>query len=644
MCGIAGFWNLKCDTNADVLKGTATRMADAIITRGPDDSGVWVEAASGIALAHRRLSIIDLSKEGHQPMASTSGRYVIVFNGEIYNFRDLQKKLNCEWRGHSDTEVMLAAIEAWGIEKALQSFNGMFAFALWDRLEKTLTLARDRVGEKPLYYGWLGGELLFASECKALRQHPEFSGEINRQALAGLVQFNDVPGTLSIYDNILKLKPGTYLQIDAEGNEKHQTYWSAEAAAVHGLANPFAGSDIEAIDLLEQKLAHSVKQRMVADVPLGAFLSGGIDSSTIVALMQVQSKRPVKTFSIGFDEAGYNEAVFAKDVAAFLRTEHAELYVTPQQALDVIPKLPTLYDEPFADSSQIPTFLVSQMAREHVTVALSGDGGDELFGGYSRYMWVRMIWRVARFLPPASRKLIALMVVMAPVSQLNGVLGFVLRLMPAQHRHARAGDKLHKMAGMFAEKTPEEMYWRLVSMWHYPENIVKGIRAGIKPEVPESLMRASTAERMMYMDTVGYLADDILVKVDRAAMGVSLETRIPLLDHELIEFAWQVPLSMKIREGKGKWLLRQVLYRHVPPHLIERPKAGFAVPIDVWLRGPLRDWAESLLDEKRLKQEGFFNYKPIRKCWKEHLSGRRNWQYHLWGVLMFQAWKEAQES
>lgn len=646
MCGIAGFIDQNHSLSNEALQHTALAMAKAIEHRGPDDAGVWSDASHGISLSHRRLSIIDLSKEGHQPMASASGRYVMVFNGEIYNFQELRTQFSISWRGHSDTEVMLAAIEAYGLAKALTLFNGMFAFALWDKQEKTLTLARDRVGEKPLYYGVQGKNFVFASELNALKQHDDWNGQIDRDALALLIQYNYIPSPYCIYKGLNKLQPGHYLTYDQKGETALHCYWDHKQIVTNGLNQPLALSETEAVALLEEKLSRSVSNRMIADVPLGAFLSGGIDSSSIVAMMQKNASNAVKTFSIGFDVEGYNEAVHAKTVAKHLKTEHTELYVTPKDALDVIPKIPTLYDEPFADSSQIPTFLVAKMAREHVTVALSGDGGDELFGGYNRYFWVENIWKKIGKLPLAARKSLAKTITTIPVSMWDKTLGLLLKLAPEHYRYSNPGDKFHKLADLFSVRNPDEMYHLLVSMWSKPEQLVKRdgepLNHHFAHDFSPAIKEASIAERMMYQDLIGYLPGDILTKVDRAAMGVSLETRIPLLDHELIEFAWQLPLSMKIRDGKGKWILRELLYKYVPKTLIERPKAGFAIPIDHWLRTDLRDWAESLLDEHKLASEGYFHPKFIRQCWQEHLSGRRNWQYHLWGVLMFQAWKEHQ--
>ncbi len=648
MCGIAGF--LSPQGTREEAGRTIRRMTDTLIHRGPDDGGVWEDTRSGVALGNRRLAIVDLSPEGHQPMHSASGRYVLAFNGEIYNFWALREELEGlghPFRGHSDTEVMLAAFTEWELEGALERFNGMFAFALWDREERSLYLARDRLGEKPLYYGWMGETLLFGSELKALKVHPTFRGEISRNALALYLRYQYIPAPYTIYEGISKLSPGTRLTIDEAGNVSGPVpYWSAKEAAERGVTNPFSGSDTEAVDELDGMLRDSVRMRMVADVPLGAFLSGGIDSSAVVAAMQSQSDRPVRTFSIGFYEEEYSEAEHAKAVARHLGTEHTELYVTPEEAMSVIPKLPTLYDEPFSDPSQIPTYLVSQLARRHVTVSLSGDGGDELFAGYNRYFWVESIWGKVGWMPQGLRG--ALAEALTAVSPQGWERAFkkLGPVLPTKARQRIPGDKLHKLAEVLTVKNPEAMYLNLVSLWKRPDAVVIG---GSEPLVTLTdpgrwADLPDLTQRMMYLDTVTYLPDDILVKVDRASMGVSLEGRVPFLDHRLVEFAWRVPLGMKIKDGKSKWLLRQVLNQYVPKKLIERPKMGFGVPIDAWLRKPLRGWAEDLLDERRLRREGFFDPRPIREKWAEHLSGMRNWQYPLWDVLMFQAWLEENKS
>lgn len=643
MCGIAGFWG---EFGADA-RTTLDAMTSTLAHRGPDDAGAWLDEPSGIALGHRRLSILDLSPAGHQPMLSRCGRYVIVFNGEIYNHLDIRRELEAAgaqpgWRGHSDTETLLAALSHWGVTPTLQRMAGMFAFALWDRETHTLSLARDRLGEKPLYYGRLGTTLVFASELKALRAHPRWHGEIDRGALSLLLRHNYIPAPHSIYCAIRKLLPGTLLLLRADGSSQETCYWSAAEVAERGVAEPFAGDERAAAGELERLLSRSVGRQMIADVPLGAFLSGGIDSSLIVALMQAQSARPVKTFTIGFSATGYNEAEHAKAVARHLGTDHTELYVSSQQAMDVIPGLPALYDEPFSDSSQIPTFLVAQLARQNVAVSLSGDGGDELFGGYNRYFLGRSLWRRAGWLPRGVRGAMAAAIDSVPPASWNVLLAPFVRLLPRHLRYANPGDKLHKLAEILAARDGDEIYRGLVSHWKAPSSIVLAGREPATALTDRSRQAALSdfTQRMMYLDLVSYLPDDILVKVDRAAMGVSLETRVPMLDHEFVEFAWRVPLHMKLRDGQGKWLLRQVLYRHVPRELVDRPKMGFGVPIDAWLRGPLRGWAEDLLDETRLKREGYLDPLPIRTRWYEHLSGRRNWQYHLWDVLMFQSWLE----
>lgn len=644
MCGITGFWQ-PSGADEDTLRARAQIMARQIEHRGPDDAAEWVDAAAGLALGFRRLAIVDLSPEGRQPMVSESGRFVIMFNGEVYNFAALRCDLEStghRFRGHSDTEVMLAAIEEWGLTAAVQRFVGMFAFALWDRAERALHLVRDRLGIKPLYYGWMGETLLFGSELKALRAHPEFRAEIDRGALALYMRHNYVPAPYSIFLGVRKLLPGTVLTLRGHGDRESTPlpYWSVRDVAEAGARRPFSGSESEAIRDLDALLRDAVALRMVADVPLGAFLSGGVDSSTVVALMQAQSERPVKTFSIGFHEAEYNEAVQAASVARHLGTDHTELYVTSAQARDVIPQLPTMYDEPFADSSQIPTYLVSALAREHVTVSLSGDGGDELFGGYNRYFWGRAIWRRIGRVPAPMRGVAARTLLAVSPDAWNRHYELVKPLLPTRLRQQQPGDKLHKLAEILAVCSPEEMYNGLVSHWKHPADLVRGGREHGTALTDRSRWATlpDFTQRMMYLDSVSYLPDDILAKVDRASMAVSLEARVPLLDHRVVEFASRIPLGMKIRNGQGKWLLRQVLYQYVPAELIERPKMGFGVPIDSWLRGPLREWAEELLDERRLGQEGYFNPAPIRAKWTEHLAGTRNWQYHLWDVLQFQAW------
>ena len=650
MCGIVGFLGGLAGDDQFADSAVLQRMADTIKTRGPDDAGYWADSDRRIGLGHRRLSIVDLSPAGHQPMVSSSGRYVVVYNGEIYNHLDCRASLamsgaSVDWRGHSDTETLLAGFDAWGIQGTAERCIGMFAFAVWDKQTRTLTLARDRLGEKPLYYGWQGtgqhATFMFGSELKALKAHPAFAAGIDRNALCLLMRHNYIPAPYSIYQGIAKLDAGCLLTVSlAQPESKLVRYWSATEVAVAGCATPFTGTPTQAVDALEVLLKSAVQRQMMADVPLGAFLSGGIDSSTVVALMQAQSSRPVKTFTIGFNEEGYNEAVHAKAVAKHLGTDHTELYVSPEQALDVIPRLPMLYCEPFSDSSQIPTFLVSQLARQQVTVSLSGDAGDELFCGYNRYLLANKLWKKLSVLPISSRRIAARGLNALSPSRWNALLEPVQGLLPNSLRKANLGDKLHKAAGVLASGSFDALYLGLVSHWDDPTSIVIG---GTEPSTlltgnAPALDGLDDIQRMMALDTLTYLPDDILAKVDRAGMGVSLEGRVPFLDHRVVEFAWTLPQSLKLRDGVGKWVLRQVLYRHVSKELIERPKMGFGVPIGDWLRGPLRDWAENLLDEARLQREGYFNPVPIRQKWAEHLSGARNWQYQLWNVLMFQAW------
>lgn len=654
MCGIVGFWDVARRLSGDETVAALRRMTDSLRHRGPDDDGCYQDQEAGLSVGFRRLSIVDLSAEGHQPMISASGRYVIVFNGEVYNHVRLRPELEqagFTFRGHSDTEVMLAAVEHWGLEAALQHFIGMFAFALWDREERTLTLVRDRLGVKPLYFGWVGSLFAFASELGAIHSLPWFANPIDRDALSLYLRYNYIPAPRSIYRGLYKMMPGTLLQVDQQLATRSleapavaaraHSFWTAREVAEMGASDPLELSDTQAVADLDRILRDAVALRMQADVPLGAFLSGGIDSSTVVALMQAQSSRPVKTFSIGFRETGFNEATYAKAVAIHLGTEHHELYLTGQDALDVVPRLPSMFDEPFSDSSQIPTYLVSTLARQHVTVSLSGDGGDELFGGYNRYFWALRLRSTLQLVPSPIRRAVSRLLRSRPRS-----CGFVLeysnRLIPARLRLANPASKVGALADMLAAMNDEERYLLLVSHWRQPEAIVvhgrEPMTAVTDPALRPAL--ANSVERMMYTDLVTYLPDDILTKLDRASMAVSLEARVPLLDHRVVEFAWRVPLHQKVRNGQGKWLLRQVLSRYVPYKLTDRPKMGFGVPISEWLRGPLRNWAEPLLDERRLREDGYFDPAPIRALWRAHLVGRVNEPYRLWDVLMFQAWLE----
>lgn len=652
MCGIVGF---RQDPSSNIgMRACITQMNDTLYHRGPDAGDSWLDETMGLALGHRRLAILELSEAGAQPMHSVCGRYVVVFNGEIYNHLQLRQQLNqegflLEWRGHSDTETMLACFVAWGIEKTLQAMIGMFAFALWDKQTKLLTLAKDRMGEKPLYWGWQDDSLFFSSELKALTAHPLFKADIDRDSITLLLRHNCIPAPYSIYQGIKKLRPGYWLQLPLAELETAKraipkAYWSFNTVVETGLETPFTGSPEQAIDTLESTLMESIGSQMQSDVPLGAFLSGGIDSSTVVALMQAQSERPIKTFTIGFEDEGYNEATHAKAVAKHIGTEHTELYITPKDALAVIPKLSSIYCEPFSDSSQIPTFLVSQLASEHVTVALSGDGGDELFGGYNRYLMAQQVWNKNRKLPrPMRRFASSTLTALAPNSW-DAIFKTFNPIIPKRLKLNAPGDKAHKLAGVLNIDSEQEFYQSLTSQWQQPEKLVIGAKE------PNTLISDiscwpqtdSFQHAMMAMDAQTYMADDILVKVDRAAMANSLETRVPMLDHRIVELAWKMPLDYKIRHGEGKWLLKQVLFRYVPRQLIERPKMGFRLPLHDWLRGSLRDWAEALLDEKLLLQQGYFYPAPIRKLWTEHLSGKYNHQDQLWNILMFQAWLETQ--
>lgn len=648
MCGFAGVLDTSRETNRESFLDDLQRMGHAINPRGPDDHGEWCDPEFGIGLEHRRLSVIDLSPTGHQPMESYGGRFVIAYNGEVYNFQAIRERLEAEgknpaWRGHSDTEVMLAAIIAWGFETALKEFDGMFAFALWDRKNKTLTLARDKIGEKPLYFGWCGSALLFGSTIAALRAHSSWRGEIDRNALASSLRKSCVPAPYSIYTNVRKVIPGTHLTFSTASKPgtwpAATTYWSTKAVAASGCNNPLDLEPHEVVDQLETLLRQAVKSRMHADVPLGAFLSGGIDSSTVVALMQAQSTRRIKTFSIGFHEDAFNEAHYAKDVATHLGTDHTELYVTSQDALEVIPQLPSIYDEPFSDSSQIPTFLVSKLARQQVTVSLSGDAGDELFAGYSRYLSGNNIWQQTRRLP-------------API---RGPIGFALKapsfnfwksvrnIVPRRHKIEQPATLAVKLGNILQAEKTHQAYKEFTSHWNNPGDII--LNSNEHSPFLESQFREgdnfSMMSSMMLADQIGFLPDDILVKVDRAAMANSLETRIPLLDPKIIQFAWSLPIDVKIRDGHSKWPLREVLFRYVPEAMVDRPKMGFGVPVGQWLRKDLRDWGEALLDEKRLREEGFFSVKHVRNVWEEHQRGAGDWKTQLWPILMFQAWREA---
>jgi asparagine synthase (glutamine-hydrolysing) len=645
MCGIAGF--CKRPTSwSEQESHNLSRMVDSLHHRGPDGRGVWLDSIHGIALGHRRLSIIDLSVSGSQPMISKCGRFVIVFNGEIYNYKSIKKEIEStveiEWKGSSDTEVLLAAITLWGIKEAINRCVGMFAVALWDQINKDLYLVRDRLGEKPIYYGFFGDTLLFGSELKSLRQHPDWKGEIDRNSLMLLIRYGYIQAPHSIFKGVFKVTPGTIAKFSGGNCSPEVTvYWSITEAAKNGLANPFQGTEIEAVDSLENLLNESVEIQSLADVPLGAFLSGGVDSSTIAAIMQSQSNVPIKTFTIGFSEEAYNEADHASAVARHLGTEHTSIYVSANDALDVIPSLAKMYDEPFADPSQIPTYLLVKLARGSLKVSLSGDGGDELFAGYSRYSIISKLSKASRFVPLPVRNRIFRMVKYFPPELWERVILFMGSLAPDHIRLHEPGDKIYKLAELFAAKSDYDMYCWIQANWK--KNPVINTTVSVSNAIGDIESWKEMPDiysRMMLLDMQTYLPDDLLVKIDRASMASGLEARLPLLDHRLVEFAWKIPNNLKVRNRDTKWLLKQVLYRHVPESLFDRPKKGFTIPLDEWLRGPLREWAEDLLNFHRIKAEGFFNADIIRQCWQEHLSGVHNWQYALWNVLIFQEWFE----
>ncbi|MFA0378574.1 asparagine synthase (glutamine-hydrolyzing) [Vibrio sp. 10N.222.54.A3] len=635
MCGFTGFISFSQHLCAE-LETTINNMNNSLYHRGPDSDGVWVDANVGLALGHRRLAIQDLSPSGHQPMDARSGRYVMVFNGEVYNHLELRKELgSIEWHGHSDTETILACIDRWGFVDTLKKLTGMFAIVLWDKKEQKIHLARDRMGEKPLYYAIHNNVLIFGSELKALKQHPSFNADIDRDSLCLYMRHNCIPAPYSIYKNTFKLMPASYLTIYCNWQMKTDTYWSATDVVNKNSEQAFTGSPEEAVKTLTDKLSKAVKQQAISDVPLGAFLSGGIDSTSIVALMQNQTQGQVKTFTMGFDSKAYNEAEHAKVVAKHLGTDHTEMYVTPKDAMDVIPSLHEIYDEPFADSSQIPTFLVSKLTKSKVTVALSGDGGDELFAGYNRHKLAHTMWPKVTKLPGFARNIAAKGIKAFSPSQLD----MLNHALPPSYKMRLLGDKFHKAANVIGAHDEAGLYLNLVSQWKKPENVVLGSKEPstiiTSNQLSDSL---NTSHRMMALDMMTYMPDDILTKVDRASMAVSLETRVPMLDHNVVEFAWSLPLAIKLKDGVGKWPLRQMLYQYVPKKLIERPKMGFGIPLDEWLRGPLREWAEELLHPERLNKEGYFNQKLVTEAWCSHLSGKATYTQELWCVLMFQQW------
>lgn len=639
MCGIAGLLFNRALEPDRILN----KMVRSLKHRGPDDYGIWVDRACSVGLAHARLSVVDLSQSGHQPMYSASHRYVIAFNGEIYNHREIRAELDSitalSWRGHSDTETLLAGIEAWGLPKTLEKCVGMFAIALWDKRDRTLTLVRDRFGEKPLYYGAVGQYFAFSSELTAFDSVPGFQKAIDRNALSLYLRFSSVPDPYSIYQGIYKLEPGSYVTFDERGALLEKlNYWSMSELIYKAKSSPASASYEESVSQFDKLMSSTIQQQAQSDVPLGAFLSGGVDSSLIVALMQKQSLQKIRTFSIGSDSPTYNEAQHAKEVAAHLSTNHSELYVTDKDALEVIPELATIYDEPFADSSQIPTYLVAKMAKQHVTVALSGDAGDELFGGYNRYTMTNSLWKNLSRVPLPIRRFVAKNIQRLSIEQWNRILAAVLR-----KKYVNPGYKLHKGAGVLSSRSEDELYLGLLSRVKEPELLLGN--ACSRDRLLTSLDRSSNVpvglnaiEKMMYFDSVSYLPWDILTKVDRASMSVSLETRVPFLDHRIADFAWSLPMHYKVRGGVGKSILKDTLYRYVPRELIDRPKMGFGIPMSDWLRGPLRCWAEDLLSEQKLSRDGLFDAVKVRQLWKLMQENRGCWEHHIWSVLVFQSW------
>ena len=642
MCGIAGFLQVG-GFSPRVARGELAAMAASLVHRGPDDEGFWLAPSAGMALCHRRLSVVDLSPLGSQPMRSASGRFTVTFNGEIYNFRALRAELLAlgnSFRGGSDTEVLLAAVEQWGVIGALERSRGMLAFGLWDEAERVLWLARDRFGEKPLYYADFDGVLVFGSELKALRRHTAWNTDIDRDVLGLFLRRGFVPAPHTIFQRVRKVRPGCALRIRVDGGRlrvEEREYWRPSALAER--SEPCAGLDEHSlVEQVHAALEDSIRLQMVADVPVGAFLSGGIDSSLVVALMQRASTQPVRTFSIGFEEESFNEAPHARRVASHLGTRHTELIATSRDALDVIPRLPQIYDEPFADSSQIPTLLVSGLARRDVTVALSGDGGDELFGGYPRYLWVRDRWRNLRHSPAALRRCAARLLERLPAWALGPVAAPALAISRWRGRQ-QVADRIQERASVWGAGSLPELYDAMTAFWQPPERFVLGATALRRPaDAAPKIATTEAIAQMMHADTCCYLPDDILVKVDRAAMAVSLETRVPLLDAQVAHAAWSIPASLHLKDGKGKWVLRQLLERYVPRELFDRPKSGFAIPLARWLRRDLREWADALLDPLVIRRDGYFAAEPIERRWRQHTRGEMDWSFHLWGILMFQAW------
>ncbi len=645
MCGITGF--ISFDLDNESIKKTIISMSKKLIHRGPDDDGLWIDYEVGIALSHRRLAIVDLSSAGHQPMFSICKRFCIILNGEIYNHISIRKQLpkSLKWKGHSDTETIINAIAHWGIQKTLEKIVGMYAFALWDRKERKLTLARDRMGEKPLYYGFSNSSLLFSSELKALNAFPSFSAEIDKTILGTYLRFGNIPAPYSIYKEIYKLEPGMYLEfhmndISKKSIPKPTNYWDINSIAYERKINPFVSSDSDAIEFLDLLLKKTISEQLLGDVPIGAFLSGGIDSSSIVSIMQNLSSNPIKTFTVGFNEHDYDESFKARSIANYLGTSHNEIIFSSNDALQIIPKIPTIYDEPFADESQIPTTLISEFSSRSVKVCLSGDGGDELFCGYNRYLAGPKIWKLIKILPPILRKFISRFIYYFPISSWDNFYKFFKAVIPNYLQINNPGIKIHKISNILNAETIYELYLCVISSWQDSNEILIDKRDKFNQAqfLFTSKEKMDLQHQMMLMDAKGYLPNDILVKTDRASMSSSLETRMPMLNHKLIEFAWSIPLSMKMRGNRSKWILRQVLNKYLPKKIYQGPKSGFAVPIGDWLRGPLREWAEDLIDPNLIYSQNFFHSEHINKKWKEHISGKRDWSSQLWTILMFQSW------
>jgi asparagine synthase (glutamine-hydrolysing) len=651
MCGVAGILRA-AGVGGAPLGAAVARMTATLVHRGPDALGIWTNPSAPVAFGHRRLSVLDLSEAGAQPMRSDCGRFAVTFNGEIYNHLDIRCELDAagaspNWRGHSDTETLLYAVRRWGVSAALRRFTGMFAFALWDEQERTLTLCRDRFGEKPLFYGWSGGDLVFASELKALAAHPAWSPSLDRAALTAFMRYSYVPAPLTIWTGIKKLPSASFVTFKAEvlpgSMPTPESYWSLRGHVV-AAQGARIGDETEATEELQRLLSIAIQRECLSDVPLGAFLSGGIDSSTIVALMQAQTTPSVRTFTVGFREGAFDEAEDARKVAAYLGTSHTELYVDPKTAMDVIPLLPRMYDEPFADSSQIPTHLVASLARQHVTVALSGDGGDELFGGYNRHVWGGNLDRFLSGVPAAVRRVVGLLLSAMSPEPVDTVARLIRPLLPARLDIRHPGDQAAKLARILKAGSLDELYRLLSSIDNDPSRTVlqgEELTNWSDEEMKELTMPLDPLDRMTLADSLSYLTDDVLQKVDRAAMAVALETRVPFLDKDVVEFAARIPPAMKVRDGRGKWLVRQVLYRHVPANLIDRPKSGFSIPLDAWLRGPLKSWTLDLLSPARLQPQNLFKVQLVEERVREHMSSARNHGYWLWNVLMVQAWHDA---